>query len=376
MALEITVSKNSFLSALNLLQSVTSKKGTMAILSNILLKTKENSIELRGTDLEVGVKVNIEADISYPGAVTLPSKKLYEIVRESGSDSIRIQEYENNWVKISALSSVYNMAGTSEDEYPDFPEYDETKLFSIKSSLVKELIEKTINSVAQEKENNYTLTGILIEKEVREENSSIRMVSSDGHRLSIMEIETEEDISEFKVEKNIIIPRKGIMEIKKICDEFDEISISFEKNQAVVKSENSLIIIRLMNGDFPDYKNILNAIDKKNTITIERKIFLDSLKRINLFTEDIFNAIQFEIENEKLVLTSQHMDYGNATDVIPIKYEGENIKIGFNCKYFIESLQVMKSDFIDAYISSDQSPCLLEGKEDSGYMSIIMPMKI
>jgi DNA polymerase-3 subunit beta len=376
MALEMTVSKGSFLSALNLLQSVTSKKGTMAILSNILLKSRDKTIELTGTDLEVGVKVQIEAEIIYPGSITLPSKKLFEIVREAGSETINLEEQENSWVKISAGSSVYNMAGTSSDEYPDFPEYDKDKLFKIKSSIIKELIEKTIISVAQERESNYTLTGILIEKEQRDDKNFLRMVSSDGHRLSIMEKEVEEDISNFEIEKNIIIPRKGIMEIKKFCDDFDDISIGFEKNQAVVKSENSLIIIRLMNGDFPDYKNIINVIESKNSITIERSNFLDSLKRTNLFTEDTFNAIQFDIDNEKLVLTSQHMDYGNATDVLPVKYEGSSIKIGFNCKYFIDSLQVMKSEFVEAYISSDQSPCLIKGNEDSGFVSIIMPMKI
>ncbi len=376
MALEMTISKSYFLSALNLLQSVTSKKGTMAILSNILLKSKEKSIELTGTDLEVGVKVKIDAEIICPGSITLPSKKLFEIVRESGSDSIKMEEQENNWIKISAGSSVYNMAGTSSDEYPDFPEYEEEKLFNIKSSIIKDLIEKTIISVAQERESNYTLTGILIEKEQREDKNFLRMVSSDGHRLSIMEKEIEEDISNFKIEKNIIIPRKGIMEIKKFCEDFDDILIGFEKKQAVLKADNSLIIIRLMNGDFPDYKNIINVIEMKNPITIEKSNFLDSLKRTNLFTEETFNAIQFDIENETLVLTSQHMDYGNATDVLPVKYEGSSIKIGFNCKYFIESLQVMRSEFIEAYISSDQSPCLIKGKEDIGFLSIIMPMKI
>ncbi|MBW2471135.1 MAG: hypothetical protein JRE18_03555 [Deltaproteobacteria bacterium] len=131
-----------------------------------------------------------------------------------------------------------------------------------------------------------------------------------------------------------------------------------------------------MNGEFPDYGSIVNVIEKKNVIEIERLGFLESLKRTNLFTEDTFNAIQLSIDDNKLILSSQNMDYGNAKDEIEIKYEGESLELGFNCRYFIDTLQVMRSDMIKAYVNSDQSPCLIEGEDDPGFISIIMPMKI
>ena len=377
MTLSINVSKEDFLPALNSLQSITGKKGTMAILANVLIQTQDNFIELIATDLEVGIKKNVAAEIISPGALTLPAKILYEIVRESGSDNIIIEEKDKNWARIKAGTSMYNLAGTSSEEYPNFPEYSEDSLVTIPCDFIKELIDKTIFSAAQERESNYTLTGILLEKNKDEEGkNSLRMVSSDGHRLSLMEKELDKESGDILIEKNTLIPKKGVLEIKKACEGQKNIAIGSDKKQIVIKTRNSLMIVRLMNGEFPDYNSIVNVIEKNNFIEIERIGFLESLKRTNLFTEDTFNAIQLNVAENKLILTSQNMDYGNAKDEIGINYDGEPMELGFNCKYFIDTLQVMKSDTVKVFVNSDQSPCLIEGDDDPGFISIIMPMKI
>lgn len=377
MSLTINVTKEDILPALNSLQNITGKKGTMAVLANVLIQTHDNFIELIATDLEVGIKKSVAAEIIASGSLTLPSKLLYEIVKESGSDLIKIEEKDKNWAKITAGLSVYNLAGTSSEEYPDFPEYSEESLVSLPSELIKELIEKTIFSVAQERESNYTLTGILLEKDTKNEDINVlRMISSDGHRLSIMERELDRESNDIIIEKNTLIPRKGVLEIKKISERQKTISLGVDKKQLIVKTKNTLMLIRLMNGDFPDYRNIVNVIEKENIIEIDKGMFMESLKRTNLFTEDTFNAIQFTFGDNKLVLSSQNMDIGSAKDEMAVIYSGEPMDLGFNCRYFIETLQVMKSDTVKAYINSDQSPCLIEGDDDQGFISIIMPMKI
>ena len=377
MTLSINVSKEDFLPALNSLQSITGKKGTMAILANVLIHTQENFIELIATDLEVGIKKNVAAEILSPGSLTLPAKILYEIVRESGSENIKIEEKDKKWARIKAGSSMYNLAGTSSEDYPKFPEYNEESLVSLPCEIIKELIDKTIFSAAQERESNYTLTGILIEKEKKEEGKSVlRMVSSDGHRLSIMEKDLDKESDNIIIEKNTLIPRKGVSEIKKVCEGQKKFSMGADKKQLIVKTKNSLMIVRLMNGEFPDYTSIVNVIEKNNVIEIDRSNFLESLKRTNLFTEDTFNAIQLSVDDNKLILSSQNMDFGNAKDEMAINYSGEPLDLGFNCRYFIDTLQVMRSGTIKAYVNSDQSPCLIEGEDDQGFVSIIMPMKI
>jgi len=202
------------------------------------------------------------------------------------------------------------------------------------------------------------------------------MISSDGHRLSVMEKDVAADINNLHLNETTLIPKKGIQEFKKFCENRDNIQVSFEEKQLVIKDENAIMIIRLKEGEFPPYKTIINAIQLTNKITIDRIPFLESLKRINLFTEDIFHTIQFEIIEDKMILSSQNADIGNAKDVQEIIYKGEPLILGFNCRFFIETLQVMESDTVDAYINYNNSPCLLKSDFDEGFLSIIMPMKL
>ncbi len=376
MSLIFNISRDDFLTGLASLQNVTGKKGNIAILSNILIESKTDALLLTATDLEIGIRNSLPAEILSPGTITLPAKKLFEIVRESGADHIHVEIMENNWAKITADSADYKLAGMPSEEYPAFPEYDENSLASLASDRIKELIDKTIFSVAQEGESQFNLTGILVEKDVSEGKNMLRMVSSDGHRLSLCETTVESDLSGLKMEKIILIPRKGMQEIRKFTEGVAEIKISFEEKQAVIKTDHSVIVVRLMNGDFPDYKNIISIIKKEKYIELNRLQFMNSMKKMNLFTEDRYNAVQFQIKPNKLVLSSQSMDIGSAKDEIRINYDDSPLKLGFNGKYFVETMQVMSSDIVKAYINSEESPCLIQGDDDPGFISIIMPMKI
>ncbi len=376
MSLSFNVSRDEFLAGLSSLQNITGKKGTIAILSNVLIETGNNNIVLTATDLEVGVKLIVPAEIMSSGTITLPARKLFEIVRESGADNLHLELHENNWVKISADSSDYNLAGMDAEDFPSFPEYQDESLVEISSDILKELIDRTIFSVAQEGESQFNLSAVLIEKDKEGDVSLLRMVSSDGHRLSLMQLPVEKDIEKLDLDKTTLIPRKGIQEIRKFCEGYEVVSLGFEKNQAVLKTDNSLLIIRLMNGEFPDYRNIINIIEQENYIEIDRQTLISAMKRMILFTEDRFNAVKFHITNDTLMLSSESMDIGNAKDIIKIDYNGETMNLGFNGKYFLEGLQVMNSNNARAYINSEESPCLLKGSDDPGYISVIMPMKI
>lgn len=376
MALIFNISRDEFLNGLSSLQNVTGKKGTIAILANVLIESQTDSLHLTATDLEIGIRNILPAEILSPGSITLPAKKLFEIVRESSADQIHLEIMENNWARISSEKADYKLAGMPSDTYPSFPEYDEKNTVSVKSDVIKNLIDKTIFSVAQEGESQFTLTGILVERETKDGKNILRMVSSDGHRLSLIESEVDSEINLLKMDRTILIQKKGIQEIKKLCETCNEVKISFEEKQAVVKTDNSTIIVRLMNGDFPDYRNIIQVVRNDKYIEIDRIKIMTSLKRMNLFTEDRFNAVHFLIKENKLFLSSQSTDIGSAKDEIDISYDDNQLSLGFNGKYFIETLQVMASDTIKAYISSEESPCMIKGDGDKGFMSIIMPMKI
>ncbi|MFZ5763620.1 MAG: DNA polymerase III subunit beta [Thermodesulfobacteriota bacterium] len=377
MSLIANVPRDAFLAALASLQNVTGKKGTIAILANILIESQENGLQLTATDLEIGIRITLPAEILSAGSITLPARKLFELVRESGAEQLHIEVNENHWAKITADPTNYKLAGMPSEEYPAFPEYEEGNLVELATEEVKDIIDRTLFSVAQEGESQFNLTGLLMEKDFIEgEGNFLRMVSSDGHRLTMMERKVGSDLAPLKMDRTILIPKKGVQEIRKLCDAKETIAIGFEEKQAVVKADGAIVIIRLMNGDFPDYKNIIQVINKARHIDIPRIPLMNSLKRMNLFTEDRYNAVQFLITTNQLVLASQNLDIGSAKDQLDITYDDKEMNLGFNGKYFIEAIQVMGSEMVKAYINSEESPCLIQGDDDPGYLSVIMPMKI
>lgn len=376
MAFQFNINRDDLLRAVSAQQNITSKKGTLAILSNVLLETGHDSVTFTGTDLEIGLKQKVPAEVLAQGTLTLPAKKLFELARESGTPTISFKEEDNNWVKITAGPSVYRLAGMVSDEFPHFPEYNEDAMFSVDGAIIGDLVDKTSYSIAQDKENMFSLTAALLEKIREDDRLWLRMISSDGHRLTMMSKEIDESLEPLQLNPVTLIPRRGVQEIRKFCDTTDTFLFGIEQKQAVLKSSDDLLIIRLMEGEFPDYKAILSSLREENIIRIERIRFLESLKRINLFTEDLFHAIKMEISNGQMVLTSQNADFGSAKDEFAVEYGGDPLSLGFNCRYFMDTLQVVDGEVINASINSDESPCLITSEDDPGFISVIMPMKL
>lgn len=372
----INISRHELLVNISNIQNVTSKKTSIAILSNFLIEALNDYVLITATDLEVCVKIKINADVVKSGSITIPSRKFFEMVREITDEFIHIEVLENKWITISTNYGNYKLSGIDSDEYPSIPNFDSSLIASISSHIISEAIDKTLFSIAQENDNQFNLMGVLFEKETRNGKDYVRFVSSDGHRLSFFEKELDTNVDNLEVNKNTLIPKKGLLEVKKLCDCTDFIEVGIEENQAIFKSDNICIFIRLLNGEFPNYRNMMKSINKSYSIEIDRNIFISSMKRINIFTEDLYNSVNFDFSENLLVLSSQNVDIGSAKEKITINYSGDNMVLGFNGKYFIEPLQVMISDKINAYINNEISPCLIEGNDDPGFMSIIMPMKI
>jgi len=376
MPFQFNIGRDDLLRAISTQQNITNKKGALAILANVLIEVKTDHIVFTGTDLEIGLKQTVHAEVLETGILTLPAKKLFELARESGSSVISFKELDNNWVEITAGPSLYRLAGMVGDEFPQFPAYDENALVQIDSATIADLVDKTIFSIAQDKENMFTLTAALLQKIKENDRLYLKMISSDGHRLTTMSREVDLSIDNLHLNPITLIPRRGVQEIRKFCENKNSFYFGIEEKQAVLKSADSLLIIRLMDGDFPDFQGLLNLLSKDNLIIIDRNRFLESLKRINLFTEDIFNAIKIDINDNKMILNSQNADFGSAKDEFDVEYKGNKLSMGFNCKYFIDSLQVMEGDIIQANITSQESPCVITSDDDVGFLSIIMPMKL
>jgi len=377
MSVHCVIDKEKFLDILAGVQNVTNKKNTMAILANILLQLEDSKLTITATDMEVCLQFYMEAQEMMAGSITLPSKKLYEIVKASSSATIEVKEMENNWVAIKAGASIYNLAGIASAEYPEIPKWEEKKGIKAASVIFLELIDKTQHSIAGEQENIYSLTSALIDIDEKEGQTLIRMVSSDGHRLSVMEKSAGSEMMQLKSGKELIlVPRRGIQEMKKYCESRDEIEICLENGQLFISDDKSILVIRLKKGEYPPYKSIIETIQKKYRVTVERENFIQALNRSDLFTRDAYHTIRIDLSRDNMTLFSENFDLGNSKEELPVSYEDENLTLGFNCRYFIETLEVMEGEKVSMYLDGKDSACCFTSEADQGFLSIIMPMNI
>jgi DNA polymerase-3 subunit beta len=367
--MQFNIKKDQFLKALNKVQGIIEKKHTLAILSNVLIEAKDNKIIVTATDLEIGIKSIYDADIIETGKITISAKKLFEIIKELPNSNINFNTKNNYWIEIKCENSLFNLVALSPDDFPKFPELN-TQTYKLNTKLLSEIIEKTIFSVSND-ETKFNLTGIYIESE----NDIFNFVSTDGHRLSLVNQKID-NINDESFDKGFILPKKGILELKKVIDDSEEdINIGVTDNNFFVSNDQSKLIMRMIDGDFPDYKRVIP--EKGNNVAeINRETFLHALKRISILSSEKSKGVKLSISKNLLVLSSSNPDLGDAKEEIQIIYEGNDISIGFNARYIIDILQVIKTDQINLFLKDNISPGRISPADDEKYLTVIMPMRI
>ncbi|MDD3553376.1 MAG: DNA polymerase III subunit beta [Deltaproteobacteria bacterium] len=382
--IELIVKRTDLLEALSCAQNFIDKKTTMSVLKNILLYTNDAKLIIEATDLEISYQTKLSCDIKKEGSILLDPKKIYELTKELPFENIRIEESDNFWIKIKSENNTetdneemeYEIAGLPADEFPRFIKYTNEKFLSIESSILKEMIDKTIFSIASDDaKTKIGLTGINFEV-INENNlKKIRMVSSDSLRLSLIDKIIDSD---FELEKPIIIPKKGASELKKILDRCKSINIAIQDKFLFVltEGENENITIRLIDDKFPPYRAIIPE-NKNNSITIDRLKLINTLKRLTILTNDVYDSIKIKLNNDILELETLQNETGRAKETIPVNVENANFtEIVFNGRFVLNILSVMRSKNINLTINNSKSPCLITGSEDEGFLSIFMPIII
>ncbi|MFO8239369.1 MAG: DNA polymerase III subunit beta [Dissulfuribacterales bacterium] len=373
--LKFSVKKNDFLNPLSKIQTIIDKKTSMTIINNVLIYTDENYLFVEATDLEISYKSKIPCSVTEQGAITINARKFYEIVKEFPSEEIFFEEYKDTWLKIGADEKAeYKIGGIAPDDFPKFRHISRENAVDLESSIIREMIEKTIFSSSYD-DRKYSLSGIYFEEENDDEGKSqIRMVSSDGHRLSLM----EKNITEkgLRLEQGVIIPKKGAQEIRKIIEGHERMIWGFDNNFCFVKCNNDHLVVRLVEGKFPDYRNIIPK-SRDRYLTFNRLEVFNTLKRISIFSSDTtFRGVKASVKPKLIEIESLYKEIGEAKETINIDYSGEPFEIAFNAKYLMDALSVMDSDRVELTANNSESPCLLTGKEDIGFLGLIMPMNL
>jgi DNA polymerase-3 subunit beta len=375
--MDFEIDKREFLKGLGLMQSVAGRRTTLPILSHILLEWEKDSLCLTGTDLETGIREELTARIHQEGKASVSAKKIFEIVRELPEEIIHIKKKENQWITIQCGKSVFNLAGLDPEEFPALPTYSDESFSQVSTHLMKEMIEKTVFAASNE-ESRYHLNGILISQIKKGGREILRMVATDGHRLSLLDRESQIIRG---IEKGIIIPKKGVLEIKKIMGDRDggeELKVYFDQTHGFFKMGKSLMVIRLIDGEFPEYEQVIPKGNDKKVLMEKEKMYA-SLRRVSTMASERVEGIKFSVKKNFVELSSYHQDFGDAKEEVEVSYEGPSLEIGFNARYLMEALSVMDMEGVVMELKDEGSPGILKPQsvtEPSNQLCIIMPMRI
>lgn len=372
--MEFTIEKETFVKALQKIQGIVERRNTMPILSNVLIEASDNNLTFTATDLEVGMKSSYKAKVLEEGRITLSAKKLYEIIRELPDELVKLSTKGNDWVDITCGKAKFSIVGLSPDEFPFFPKINETGFVTLDSSTLARMIEQTSYAICHD-ETKYNLNGILFKISNKEDGKTLVMVATDGHRLSVSEHKVEG--ADFDIqEKGVIFPKKGIIELKKLCDEEESgIRLGFIENSIAVVKNDTTVVMRLVDGEFPDYTRVVPVGNNKE-ITIKKDIFLHSLKRMAILSSEKFKGIKFEIANNSIVISSSNPELGEAREELDAKYSGESMVTRFNARYLIDVLNIITEDEVVLLLRDEMSPAILKKAGTDELMAVIMPMRL
>jgi DNA polymerase-3 subunit beta len=369
--MEVTIERNELLAGLYLVQGIVERRTTIPILGNVLIQTGKNGISIAATDQEIAVRRECTAAVKKKGSLTTGARKFYEMIREFGEGQVAIRSLENNWIEISAGRSRFRLVGMDSRDFPAMPEPSAGKgtAWQIGGDLLAEMIEHTVFAVSAD-ETRVNLNGIFAECS---EKGRLRMVATDGHRLAMI----ARDVAGAEPRKGVIIPRKAVMELRKVLESGDEpIEIIVEEGVAHAVRGAVQMSMRLVEGEFPDYQQVIPSKSERKALMAAGDL-LGALRRVSIVSSERTRGVKLQLESEKLELSSINPDVGEAAEEIEVEYDGDPVGVGFNAKYLIDALSVLPADErIEIGLNDELSPGAIRLQKDPDYCYIVMPMRL
>lgn len=358
--------------AINKLLTVVDKKNSRPILTNCLIKAANKKLEIVATDLEVSAKIILDAQIEGEGSFCINSKNIADILRELPNEDLLISVDNNNLLNLSCKNINYSLLVISPEEFPQLSFQNQSTEFRLKTKQISQIINKTSHAISTDETRLY-LNGIFLQLT----DSKLRAVAIDGHRLALLD--TNEFIGENKfLVDGVIIPRKGISELKKIADTYPEedVAISLDDSFMFVNARNEYYLsVRLIAREYPKYQTVIPA-KTTNKFLIDRNAILNAVKRIKILSNEKTNGVKLNIQPNELIISTNHPALGQASEKLSIDYNGKPTEIGFNAKYLIESLSVLNETDVIFEFNNELSPVVIKAEDLPEFLGIIMPLKL
>ena len=368
--MNLTISKEQIINGLQAVQNIVSTRTTLPILSNVLLRAEGDRLEFTATDLDVTVACGVEAKVKTPGASTVPVKKLFGIVRELSNMEIDMEVDEKNNCTIRSGSSFYKINGLSADEFPPLPKFKEDKKVVLPQETLKSMLKKTSFAISTD-ESRYVLNGIFISLK----DHKMTMVATDGRRLAL--VDEDMDVAE-KSQGEFIVPAKAVNELNRLLQDKGEVELRYAENQASFtlkddKDSNILIVTKLIEGNYPNYRQVIPG-ETKERVPLMREEFLHALRRAEIMTSEKSNSVKLSFGKNKLEITANSPEVGEAKETLAINYKGAEMAIAFNPKYMIDPLNALPNDEIFIELIDELSPGVV--KINGPFLYIVMPMRL
>ncbi len=367
--MHIRVERDAFVDALAPIQGVVEAKKTLPILSHLLLEASHDDVWLFGTDLDVGVRRGLAAEVLKPGTVALSAKKLYEVARELPQAPVELQADADLQVAIRCQRSSFRMKGLPRDDFPSLPDLKPDGELLLETQSFRDMLRKTLFAVSSD-QTRYALTGVLVQVLA----SEVRMVATDGHRLAFVRVPRPADKGSGTLEA--LVPKKAMVEAMKITrEDGGDVRMWLADNQLILAQEASTLVARLIDGQFPNYDQVI-PVPSPSKILIGTEALQGALRRTSAIMGERTTATEFDFRSGRVIVSCVNMDLGEAHEELEASYNGEGLKVGFNARYILEFLAAIDSAEVSLSIADPLSPALFRPAGDDAYGCVIMPMRI
>lgn len=366
--MNFNIKRDEILPSLQVVCGVIDRRQALPILSNLLIVADKSQITFTGTDMEVEMVTTINHKPDVTGEVTIPARKLLDICKALPDDSTIGFSFNKDQVLVKSGKSKFTLATLPATEYPSTEALGSSSKISLPQKEFKALLEDTMFSMAQQ-DVRYYLNGLLLELE----KNSLRAVATDGHRLAMKEIKTQTGIEDAQ---QIIIPRKGVVELIRLLDGEDEnISVEVSQNHIRVSKDKIQFTSKLIDGKFPDYQRVIPK-EGDHPVKTNKGTLKQGLIRASILSNEKYKGVRLVLQNDLLKAFAHNPEQEEAEEEIEINYKGDDIEIGFNVTYLLDALSSIKTEEVILNISDPNSSCLILPDDETDCKYVVMPMRL
>lgn len=367
--MQFTINRDALLKPLQMVSGAIERRHTLPILSNVLIEVSDSQLSLTGTDLEVELVATTDAlTIESAGRVTVPAKKLLDICRSlPDASDIRVQLQGDSCI-LSCGKTKFTLSTLSASEYPNLESWQGEIDIQLSRAQLRKLLDDTAFSMANQ-DVRYYLNGLLFEVD----NGAVKAVATDGHRLALSSLELPGLSAQ---QKQIIIPRKGVLEIMRLLSSDEQvITLSLGQNHIRLTDQSYVFSSKLIDGRFPDYRRVLPRNSTK-LVTSHRSVLKDACTRASILSNEKYRGVRFTLSNGELQIVANNPEHEQAEEIIEVEYQGDNLEIGFNVGYVLDVLNTLATDLVLLHLNDANSSALLEGVGNQGASYVVMPMRL